>query len=128
MDQRSAGQHPSGEEKVECSAGRCGHTPIKPVGAPRAHCVAGFQVGSFATSRGPANRRHGAQQREDSRRMSVQHEAIYDDMPGQCLFEALSPADQSSRRGKKRKRRVAVTETTSGPGKERGEGIQESPT
>ncbi|KAF0904145.1 hypothetical protein E2562_032416 [Oryza meyeriana var. granulata] len=133
MDWRSAIQHHSGKEKAECNAGRCGRTPIKPVGAPRARCVAGFQAGSFAASRGPAGRRRGAQQREDSRCMSVQHEAIYDDMPGQCLFEALSPAGQSSRRGKKQKRRAAVAETTSGPGRggplaelESGDGLCDS--
>ncbi|KAF0904589.1 hypothetical protein E2562_035688 [Oryza meyeriana var. granulata] len=49
--------------------------------------------------------------------MSIQHEAIYDDMPGQWLFDALSPATQSSRRGKKQKRTAAVAETASRPGR-----------
>ncbi|KAF0909606.1 hypothetical protein E2562_038959 [Oryza meyeriana var. granulata] len=64
---------------------------------------------------GPATRRRGALQRKDSCCMSVQHKGFYDDMPGRWLFEALSPTAQSSRQGKKRKRRVADAETASGP-------------
>ncbi|KAF0920027.1 hypothetical protein E2562_032510 [Oryza meyeriana var. granulata] len=49
--------------------------------------------------------------------MSLQDNAIYDDMLFRWLFEALSPVTPSPSQGKKRKRGAVHTETASGPGR-----------
>ncbi|KAF0916004.1 hypothetical protein E2562_000634 [Oryza meyeriana var. granulata] len=105
MDWVSAAGAPSGEEKAEVRAASCWGTRINPAGTP--FPLAPWQVSRRASlSVLPMGQPISLVLHSGGEilcTMSLQDEAICEDMPCRWLFEAISPIAPSSSQGKKRK-------------------------